>query len=106
VRRHPVRQKPVAVGLGLAAVALLAVVVWLWRNQAARPSATTADEIASVVALPSKVVAQAADQFLTDAIPNTISAHLTQVKGLETKMPPSSVDVGRVRGDLGKLADM
>jgi serine/threonine protein kinase/tetratricopeptide (TPR) repeat protein len=106
VRRHPVRQKPVAVGLGLATVALLAVVVWLWRNQAARPSAMTADGIASVVALPSKVVAQAADQFLTDAIPNTISAHLTQVKGLETKMPPSSVDVERVRGDLGKLADM
>ena len=46
------------------------------------------------------------DQFLTDAIPNTISAHLTQVKGLETKMPPSSVEVERVQGDLGKLADV
>ena len=51
------------------------------------------------------MVAQASDQFLTDAIPNTISAHLTQVKGLETKMPPSSVEVERVQGDLGKLAD-
>jgi eukaryotic-like serine/threonine-protein kinase len=103
--RHPMRQKPVTVGVGLAAVALLALGVWLWRKQADRPSATTADGIASVVALPSKVVAQASDQFLTDAIPNTISAHLTQVKGLETKMPPSSVDVERMRGDLGKLAD-
>ena len=44
-----------------------------------RPSAV-ADAIVSIVALPSKVVAQASDQFLTDAIPNTISAHLTQVK--------------------------
>ena len=54
---------------------------------------------------PARSSAQASDQFLTDAIPNTISAHLTQVKGLETKMPPSSVEVDRVRGDLGKLAD-
>ena len=75
------------------------------RNQDDRPAATTAEGIASIVALPSKIVAQASDQFLTDAIPNTISAHLTQVKGLETKMPPSSVEVERVRGDLGKLAD-
>ena len=89
------------------AVALTAVVFWLGqRNQVDPPVATTADGIASIVALPSKVVAQASDHFLTDAIPNTISAHLTQVKGLETKMPPSSVEVERVRGDLGKLADM
>ena len=62
-------------------------------------------DIVSIVALPSKVVAQPSDQFLTDAIPNTISAHLTQVNGLETKVPPTSGEVDRVRGDLGKLAD-
>ena len=80
---------------------------WLgpWR-QNDRPAATAAEGIASIVALPSKVVAQASDQFLTDAIPNTISAHLTQVQGLETKMPPSSGEVERVQGDLGKLADV
>ena len=89
------------------AVALIAVVFWLGqRNQGDRPAATTAEGILSIVALPSKVVAQASDQFLTDAIPKTISAHLTQVTGLETKMPPSSVEVERVRGDLGRLADL
>jgi eukaryotic-like serine/threonine-protein kinase len=95
--------------IALAAVATLAAIaaVALWlatRDQGSRPQSGS-EGIASIVALPSKVVAQASDQFLTDAIPNTISAHLTQVKGLETKVPPTSVEVERVRGDLGKLAE-
>ena len=104
--RARVSRTHMALGLGLAAVALAGVLFWrAQRNQDDQPAATTAEGIVSIVALPSKVVAQASDQFLTDAIPNTISAHLTQVKGLETKMPPSSVEVQRVQGDLGKLAD-
>ena len=96
-----------AIGLAALGVAITAGVFWLGqRRQVDPPGAMTAEGIASIVALPSKVVAQASDQFLTDAIPNTISAHLTQVKGLETKMPPSSVEVDRVHGDLGKLADV
>jgi TolB-like protein/predicted Ser/Thr protein kinase len=104
--RARVSRIQMAVGLGALAVAVAALMFWLGqRRQGDRPAATTTEGIASIVALPSKVVAQASDQFLTDAIPNTISAHLTQVKGLETKMPPSSVEVDRVRGDLVKLAD-
>ena len=96
----------IAVALGVVAVAVTAGVFWLGqRRQGRPPGAATVEGIASIVALPSKVIAQPSDQFLTDAIPNTISAHLTQVKGLETKMPPSSVEVEQVRGDLGKLAD-
>jgi hypothetical protein len=85
--------------VGALAVAVAAGVFWLGqRRQDERTAGGTAEGIASIVALPSKVVAQASsDQFLTDAIPNTISAHLTQVKGLETKMPPSSVEVDRVQ---------
>ena len=95
------------VGMGLAVAALLAVIVWLGlQGLRDRPAAPAAEGIQSIVALPSKVVAQASDQFLTDAIPNTISAHLTQVAGLETKMPPSSVEVERVRGDLGRLGEL
>ena len=105
--RAPVTRTQIALGLGVLVVAITAGVFWLGqRRQSDPPSATTAEAIASIVALPSKVIAhQPSDQFLTDAIPNTISAHLTQVKGLETKMPPSSVEVEQVRGDLGKLAD-
>jgi TolB-like protein len=96
----------VAVGVGALAVAIAAGLFWLGsRRQDDRPTAMTAEDIASIVALRSKVAGQSSDQFLTDAIPNTISAHLTQVKGLETKMPPSSVEVAQVRGDLGRLAD-
>jgi serine/threonine protein kinase/tetratricopeptide (TPR) repeat protein len=105
----PLRASRTALMLGAAAaiVAVGAVAsIWLgmWRRSDGTAPASP-HRIMSIVALPSKVVAQASDQFLTDAIPNTISAHLTQVSGLETKMPPSSVEVERVRGDLGKLAD-
>ena len=78
---------------------------WACGEDATRPVLPLPADIVSIVVLPSKVVAQASDQFLTDAIPNTISAHLTQVSGLETKVPPTSGEVERVRGDLGKLAD-
>ena len=93
-----------------AGVMVLAIVgaVWLWlamQRKTEPPGASGPDAVASIVALPSKVTAQASDQFLTDAIPNTISAHLSQIKGLETKVPPSSVEIERVRGDLGRLAD-
>jgi serine/threonine protein kinase/tetratricopeptide (TPR) repeat protein len=98
--------KPIAVAAAVAVVALAAAgMVWRGRSDRTSPAATAPDGVASVVALPSKVFAGAADQFMTDAIPNTISAHLSQVKGLETKVPPSSVEVDRVRGDLSTLAD-
>jgi serine/threonine protein kinase/tetratricopeptide (TPR) repeat protein len=92
-----------AVILAITAVVSLLMGMWGRRD---RPGTARPDGIVSIVALPSKVVAQASDQFLTDAIPNTISAHLTQVNGLETKVPPTSVEVDRLRGDLGKLADV
>jgi TolB-like protein/predicted Ser/Thr protein kinase len=104
--RARVSRTHVALALSALAVAVAAGFFWVGqRRQDVRPAATTAEGIVSIVALPSKVTAQASDQFLTDAIPNTISAHLTQVQGLETKMPPSSVEVDRLKGDLGKLAD-
>ena len=96
-------------GLGLAGVlgviAAASIGSGIWRrSDGAAPAG--AHPIASIVALPSRVAGPASDQFLTDAIPNTISAHLTQVNGLETKVPPSSVEADRVRGDLDKLADL
>jgi eukaryotic-like serine/threonine-protein kinase len=76
--------------------------VW-WKN--VQPSATVSPHaITSIVALPSRVFAEDTDRFLTDAIPNTISTYLTQVQGLETKLPPSSAELERVGDDLGVLA--
>ena len=105
--RRPVSSRHLVLG-GAVAILAIAAAASIWLGLLGRrgaPGSSTGGDIVSIVALPSKVVAGASDQFLTDAIPNTLSAHLTQVKGLETKVPPSSGEVERVRGDLGKLAD-
>lgn len=60
----------------------------------------------SVVALPCRVHAEPTDDFLSDAIPSTISTYLSQIEGLETKLPPTSVDMERIGGDLGKVAQV
>ncbi len=60
--------------------------------------------IESVVALPSEVLGtDEEERFLTDAIPRTLSTYLGQVEGLETKMPPTSIEMERIGGDLEKL---
>ncbi|HET9531875.1 MAG TPA: protein kinase, partial [Blastocatellia bacterium] len=64
-----------------------------------------AAEINSIVALPSKVYGPEGDRFLTDAIPNMLSTRLTEVEGMETKVPPTSMDIERVGGDLAKIAE-
>jgi predicted Ser/Thr protein kinase len=61
--------------------------------------------IRSVLALPSTVYAPKDDAFLAEAIPNTLSAQLTEVQGLETKMPPTSAEVERMGGDIGRIAN-
>lgn len=100
LRRPSQRVLVVAAGLVLT-MALLAVAFKGWRRDASGPRA-----IRSIVALPSRVHAAEADQFLTDAIPTTLSTHLSQIEGLETKLPPTSTDLERVGSDLGKLAEL
>ena len=43
--------------------------------------------------------------YLTDAIPATLSTHLAQVEGLDTKVPPTSLAFEQVKGDLQRIAD-
>ena len=56
------------------------------------------------MALPSEVVSSDDDDFLTDAVPKTISTYLAQVEGLETKLPPTALQVQTFAGDLDRLA--
>lgn len=63
-------------------------------------------EIQSVVALPSKVFGSNENLFLTDAIPNALSTQLSQIRGLETKAPPTSQDMDRIGGDMTKIAQL
>ncbi len=62
--------------------------------------------IPSVLALPCTVYGAPEVAFLTDAVPGTISTLLSQVEGIDTKVPPSSFEVEKVKGDLTKLADL
>jgi TolB-like protein len=65
---------------------------------------TPAAPVSSVVVLPAKVLGSADMDYLTDAVPGTLSALLAQVQGLETKTPPGSIAVDRFQGDLQKIA--
>ena len=61
--------------------------------------------IDSLVVVPTKVFGGEADAFLTDAIPSFLSTRLAQVPDLDTKIPPSSLDMERLKGDIGKVAE-
>lgn len=60
----------------------------------------------SVLALPCTVYGAPQYAYLTDAVPGTISTLLSGVKGLDTKVPPRSFEVEKVKGDLGQLAEL
>jgi tetratricopeptide (TPR) repeat protein len=60
----------------------------------------------SVLALPCKVLGAPEAAFLTDAVPQTISTLLAEVDGLDTKVPPTSQEVEKVKGDLSRLAEL
>ena len=81
-----------AVGLGLG--------LWLSRDRGPGAGAAAID---SVVALPATVYGSENDAFLTDAVPNTITTSLSQVEGLVTKLPPSSVELAKFGRDMDKL---
>jgi serine/threonine protein kinase/tetratricopeptide (TPR) repeat protein len=99
--------------VGLGAVALAAIALFVGTrlgsliplaDRSSDPRLTSSS-IASVVALPSRVSGHKDDQFLADAVPNSISAELIRVDGLETKVPPSSMDLERLGGDAARVAE-
>jgi tetratricopeptide (TPR) repeat protein len=91
---------------GAAIVAAVAVVALaLWRPWRTMPHATIGAP-PSVLALPCTVYGAPEVAFLTDAVPRTISALLSGVEGLDTKVPPTSFEVERVQGDLARLGEL
>ncbi len=86
---------------GVAAVVALGLVGWFLAGRSVVPTV----EAASVIALPAKVYGAEEFHYLTDAIPATLSTHLAQVEGLDTKVPPTSVEFEQVKGDLTRIAD-
>ena len=93
----------------LASAAALVVVAAVVAALVLRPSippAPLAGGALSVLALPCQVFGAPEDAFLTDAVPQTMSTLLAQVGGLDTKVPPTSLEVEKVKGDLTRLADL
>jgi tetratricopeptide (TPR) repeat protein len=92
--------------LVLVAALASAVVIWgPWRPPQ-KPTAAVGARVPSVLALPCKVYGAPDVAFLTDAVPATISTLLAEVQGLDTKVPPTSLEVEKVKGDLATLADL
>ncbi len=83
-----------------ALVAILGVAVTLARQSLQREPSRPP----SLVALPAKVLGSPESAFLTDAIPDTLSTLLAGVEGIDTKCPPSSVDMEKMGGDTSRVA--
>jgi eukaryotic-like serine/threonine-protein kinase len=95
--RWPVR-------LALAALLLAAVTLAAWRWLAARTGPMDVTRAASLVALPARVQGPPDAQYLTDGVPSVLSSYLAGVNGLDTKVPPTSGEVERFKGDVQAVA--
>lgn len=92
--------------LALAVLALLATGGGALLPRALpRAHGAPAPGVSGLVALPARVLGAEPAAFLADAVPDTLSTLLTGVAGLDMKMPPSSIQVEKVKGDLGRIAE-
>ncbi len=107
-QRSARRQLPATLAAALA-VAAGAVLLWFWlgRGEGAdvRP-ASPAAAVDSLVVMPSRLLDPEISSYLSGAIPNTISAHLSRVEGLEVKLPPSSFDLEKFGNDMSRIAEL
>lgn len=107
-RKFPTMRRPHA-ALAIAIVlAALAIIVGMkvrqkWMSQ---EQGVPVARIQSIVALPSKVFGPEENRYLADAIPNALSTHLFGLKGIEAKMPPTSLDMERFGSDPTKIAEV
>jgi len=100
------RHRLALAGTSAAIVVVAAVAIWRPWHGVPRSAGSVAERIPSILALPCKVYGAPEVAFLTDAVPGTISTLLAQVEGLDTKVPPSSLEVEKVKGDLTTLAEL
>ncbi len=102
IEKRPRRTAIAAVGVAVAVVVAVAGAL-IFAN---RKHAAVSSGLPSLLALPCTVYGAPEVAFLTDAVPGTISTLLSQVEGLDTKVPPTSFEVEKVKGDLTKLAEL
>ena len=92
----------VVVGAVLAVAAITLTAFLLWPSSS---GPTPARNTASLVTLPCQVFGPEESAFLADAVPSTLTTALTQIEGLEPRLPPTSLQVDPSRPDMQRLAD-
>lgn len=97
------RKRVLAAGLMILVLAAVILMYLIWSS---RKDSGSLAESASIVALPAQVLGAQEFSYLTDAIPSTISTYLANAEELETKAPPTSLEFDRIKGDLGKIAEL
>lgn len=97
-----------AIGVSLALLAVGGgLLSWQRRGRPPTPPAATAvPGRPSVLALPTRVLGVGSEAYLTDAVPTTLSTLLAGVEGIDTKAPPSSVEVDKWKGDLAQITEV
>ena len=107
VSRRPAARSRLIIAVAGMAIFLLAAALILkpWRGGKTSPNAAS-----SVVALPCSIhAAKGVDEdleYLTDVIPGSLSTLLANVEGLDVRLPIATADLEKVRGDLGKIAEL
>ncbi len=88
-------------GFAVGAAALLVVAAWFgWRRLHA---VAVPGDAASLVVLPAEVFGPADQQYLADAVSATLSSHLAEIAGLETKVPPTRLEWDAIKHDPQKI---
>jgi tetratricopeptide (TPR) repeat protein len=99
------RFRRLLLGGAVLVVVAIAIVLAVWQPWRTSTKAASSAR-PSLVALPCKVYGAPEVAFLTDAVPQTISTLLGQVDGIDTKVPPTSLEAEKVGGDLGRIAEL
>jgi len=103
-RRMALRRRFLGAGAAALLVAVTAGGLYAWRSRTTIGPVAAAP-IPSVLALPTRVMGSPDAAFFADAVPNSISTLLAGVEGLDTKVPPSSFEVEKWKGDLSQVTE-
>jgi serine/threonine protein kinase len=98
--------KKLLLPVGAVVLAIAAIWIVFFRSRTEKSTRIPPSELTTLIALPAKVYGPAEFSYLADAVPGAISTSLGQVRGLLVKNPPSSIEVDKVKGDLGIIADL